>query len=136
MEENYENLPIVGTVDEVAMQVASAVDVINNVTTSVTDTIKYIADVKVQLARLDNELEQFLAQTNANLERFKAAIPMLEKQLDKASDRIDRITDTALMHANNSEMSDDALKKHSLMIDMLESANESFNNLLMRILSL
>ena len=32
--------------------------------------------------------------------------------------------------------SEEELKKHSLMIEMLSSANDSFNNLLMRILSL
>ncbi len=136
MEENQNQVaPIIDTVDDVAMQIAAAVNVVNNVTTSVTDTIKYIADVKVQLKRLDAELEAFIVQTNANLDRFKSAIPMLEKQLDKASNRIDKITDEALLHAKNCNMTEE-VKKHSLMIEMLSSANDSFNNLLMRILSL
>lgn len=136
MEENQNQVaPIIDTVDDVAMQIAAAVNVVNNVTTSVTDTIKYIADVKVQLKRLDTELEAFIVQTNANLDRFKSAIPMLEKQLDKASNRIDKITDEALLHAKNCNMTEE-VKKHSLMIEMLSSANDSFNNLLMRILSL
>ena len=136
MEENQNQVaPIIDTVDDVAMQIAAAVNVVNNVTTSVTDTIKYIADVKVQLKRLDTELEAFIVQTNANLDRFKSAIPMLEKQLDKASNRIDKITDEALLHAKNCNMTEE-VKKHSRMIEMLSSANDSFNNLLMRILSL
>lgn len=136
MEENQNQVaPIIDTVDDVAMQIAAAVNVVNNVTTSVTDTIKYIADVKVQMKRLDTELEAFIVQTNANLDRFKSAIPMLEKQLDKASNRIDKITDEALLHAKNCNMTEE-VKKHSLMIEMLSSANDSFNNLLMRILSL
>lgn len=136
MEENQNQVaPIIDTVDDVAMQIAAAVNVVNNVTTSVTDTIKYIADVKVQLKRLDAELEAFIVQTNANLDRFKSAIPMLEKQLDKASNRIDKITDEALLHAKNCNMTEE-VKTHSLMIEMLSSANDSFNNLLMRILSL
>lgn len=136
MEENQNQVaPIIDTVDDVAMQIAAAINVVNNVTTSVTDTIKYIADVKVQLKRLDAELEAFIVQTNANLDRFKSAIPMLEKQLDKASNRIDKITDEALLHAKNCNMTEE-VKKHSLMIEMLSSANDSFNNLLMRILSL
>lgn len=136
MEENQNQVaPIIDTVDDVAMQIAAAVNVVNNVTTSVTDTIKYIADVKVQLKRLDAELEAFIVQTNANLDRFKSAIPMLEKQLDKASNRIDKITDEALLHAKNCNMTEE-VKKHSLMIEILSSANDSFNNLLMRILSL
>ena len=89
----------------------------------------------MQLKRLDTELEAFIVQTNANLDRFKSAIPMLEKQLDKASNRIDKITDEALLHAKNCNMTEE-VKKHSLMIEMLSSANDSFNNLLMRILSL
>lgn len=136
MEENQNQVaPIIDKVDDVAMQIAAAVNVVNNVTTSVTDTIKYIADVKVQMKRLDTELEAFIVQTNANLDRFKSAIPMLEKQLDKASNRIDKITDEALLHAKNCNMTEE-VKKHSLMIEMLSSANDSFNNLLMRILSL
>lgn len=134
--EGNELVPLMDTVDDVAMQIAAAVNVVNNVTTSVTETIQHIANVKLEMARLDNELEQILAQTNANLERFKSSIPMLSKQLDKASDRIDKITDEALAHAKSCSMTEDELKKHSLMIDMLESANDSFNNLLMRILSL
>lgn len=136
VEEGNELVPLMDTVDDVAMQIAAAVNVVNNVTTSVTETIQHIANVKLEMARLDNELEQFLAQTSANLERFKSSIPMLSKQLDKASDRIDKITDEALAHAKSCSMTEDELKKHSLMIDMLESANDSFNNLLMRILSL
>lgn len=136
MGEDKEIAPLLDTVDNVAMQIAAAVNVVNNITTSVTDTIQHIADVKLEMARLDNELEQFIAQTSANLERFKSSIPMLSKQLDKASDRIDKITDEALAHAKSCSMTEDELKKHSLMIDMLESANDSFNNLLMRILSL
>lgn len=134
--EGNELVPLMDTVDDVAMQIAAAVNVVNNVTTSVTETIQHIANVKLEMARLDNELEQFLAQTSANLERFKSSIPMLSKQLDKASDRIDKITDETLAHAKSCSMTEDELKKHSLMIDMLESANDSFNNLLMRILSL
>lgn len=42
MEENQNQVaPIIDTVDDVAMQIAAAVNVVNNVTTSVTDTIKY-----------------------------------------------------------------------------------------------
>ena len=137
MEDNQNQVvPVIDTVYDVAMQIAAAVNVVNNVTTSVTDTIKYIADVKVQLKRLDTELEAFIVQTNANLDRFKSAIPMLKKLLDKAASRIDKITVEALLHAKNCNMTEEELKKHSLMIEMLSSANDSFNNLLMRILSL
>ena len=53
MEDNQNQVvPVIDTVDDVAMQIAAAVNVVNNVTTSVTDTIKYIADVKVQLNKL------------------------------------------------------------------------------------
>lgn len=117
-------------------QILDVCNIINNSVCTVAQTVQYIADIKVQIKELDAQLEAFLAQTSANLERFKTAMPVLEGQLNNISNRLDRITDSILTQTQNSEMSEDLMKKHSMMLDLLESTNNSFNNMLMRILAL
>lgn len=136
MEKNNGIVPFVEKIDDIAMQMTNVADVVNNVTTSVTDTIQQLANVKLEMARLDTELEKFLAETGANLQRFRSLVPVLSKQLDKISDTIDRVTDKVVQHAMDCQMSEDELKRHSILMDSLEKVNNDFNNLLMRILSI
>lgn len=117
-------------------QMSDACDVISMSVTSVSDAIKHVADVRYQIAQLDHQLDQFIAQTNANLERFKTVIPVLDRQLTNISARIDHITDTVLQNTQGGEITEDSVKKHQMLLDLLSSTNDSFNNMLMRILSL
>ncbi len=117
-------------------RIMSVCDIVNNTVCTVSQTIMYIADIKLQISKLDHELEQFLAQTSANLERFKTAMPILEGQLNRISNRLDTITNSIIDNTKSEQMSEDLVKKHSLLLDLLESTNNSFNNMLLRILSL
>lgn len=108
----------------------------NNVVTSVTDVIKYTQDIKLQIKQLDVQLEKFIIETKSDLERFKSAIPVLEHQLNNISARIDRITDSIIANTEINDMNESTLKKHQLLLDLLANTNDSFNNMLVRILSL
>lgn len=116
--------------------IENVVNLANNVVTSVTEIIKYTQDIKVQIKQLDIQLETFIVQTKSDLERFKSAIPILEHQLNTISARIDRITDSIITNTEANDMNDSTLKKHQLLLDLLASTNDSFNNMLVRILSL
>lgn len=93
-------------------------------------------DVKLQIRKLDTQLEVFIVQTRSNLDRFKTAMPVLEKQLNSISARIDRITDSILTNTVANEVNENVLKKHQILLDLLANTNDCFNNMLMRILSL
>lgn len=121
--------------NNVATTVDNALDIVSLVTTSVTDTIQIVANVKLEIAQLDHDLDKFLADSNMRLERFKSAMPVLEKQLNKISDRIDSITDKMLTNVMDAKDTD-SIKKHELMMDMLNGANDSFNNMLCKLISL
>lgn len=117
--------------------VETVCNTVNQVTCTITDAVKYVQNVKLEIKRLDTQLEQFITSTNANLERFKSAMPVLENQLNRISARIDRITETILLNTEKTqEIDNDTLKKHEMLLDLLESANNSFNNMLMRLLAL
>lgn len=99
------------------------------------DTIQIVANVKLEISRLDHELDMYIAESNMKLERFKVAMPILEKQLTLISNRINGITDKMLenvMDASDSE----SIKKHEIMSEMLHDANESINNMLVKLISL
>lgn len=73
--------------------------------------------------------------TNFKLERFRAAMPVLEKQLTSVSNRIDKITDS--MITNVMDAKDDlSIKKHEMLLSMLTDANNSFNNMLTKLINL
>lgn len=117
-------------------QVMDTCDVINKGVTTVADTVKYIANVNYEISKLDHQLEAFIAQTRSNLERFKTAMPVLERQLNNISGRIDRITDNIIMNTQAATLTEDAVKKHQLLIELLTNTNDSFNNMLVKMLAL
>lgn len=117
-------------------QIIDACDVISKSVTTVADTVKHIANIQYEIKKLDQQLEMFITTTNANLERFKTAIPVLDKQLTNISSRIDRITDSIILNTQTDTLTEDGVKKHQLLIELLSNTNDSFNNMLVRILAL
>lgn len=122
--------------DKTADTVGEACRTISGITCTISDTVKHIHNVKLEIKRLDTQLEAFIVQSQNNLERFKAAIPVLQQQLNNISSRIDRITDSILNNTTDQELTEDAVKKHHLLLDLLASTNDSFNNMLMRVIAL
>lgn len=117
-------------------QIIDACDVISKSVTTVADTVKHIANIQYEIKKLDQQLEMFITTTNANLERFKTAIPVLDRQLTNISSRIDRITDSIIQNTQTETLTEDGVKKHQLLIELLSNTNDSFNNMLVRILAL
>lgn len=112
-----------------------AISVVNSVTTSISEAVKVVANVRLEIKRLDHELDMFIASSNFKLERFRTAMPVLEKQLTSVSNRIDKITDS--MIANVMDAKDDlSIKKHEMLLSMLTDANNSFNNMLTKLINL
>lgn len=126
------------TAPEVTMFVESVNTITNGVVqavNSITGTVQYCANVRLEIAKLDKELEEFVTTSNNNLERFKAAMPVLESQLTLVSKRIDLITEH-IMKNLSSDLDEKDLKRHSLQLDLLSTVSDNFNNLLAKILAL
>lgn len=117
-------------------QIVAVCDTVCKSVTTVAETVKYIADVKLEISKLDHQLDAFIAQTNANLERFKTMAPLLDRQLTNISHRIDKITDNIIEQTKTADLSKDGMEKHKMLIDLLSTASDSFNNMLIRMLAL
>ncbi len=115
--------------------IVATLSAVNNAITSVANTVQYAQAVKLEIARLETQLDQFIIQSNNNLERFKSAMPVLEGQLNRISARIDKITD-CLLETTSSSLEEKDLKRYSMQMDLLSSVNESFSSLLTKMLSL
>lgn len=121
--------------NEIASKMDNAWAIVNSIGSTVKDTVQIMTNIKYDIAKLDNDLEMFIADSNTRLEKFKTAMPVLEKQLTMISNRIDMITNqmlTNVMDANDPN----TVQKHSLMMDMLTQSSESFNNLLVKLISI
>lgn len=58
--------------------VETALDLVNNVTTSIRDYAMCVQRTKLEISKLDHDLDKFIAEKNVSLEKFKSAMPVLE----------------------------------------------------------
>lgn len=121
-------LAVTNSIDQVCQTVNSA-------TTTVAEAVKSIADVRLQIETMDHELSMFIVESQKNLEKFQQFAPMLEKQLENASSRIDRITDTILAQSSAS-LTPESLQKQQMLASLLSQTNDIFNNLLVKMISI
>lgn len=119
-----------------AMQaVDDSLQFLNNTVTSVREFAMTCQKVKLEVAKMDHDLDIFIQQSNSNLARFQSALPVLDSKLTAISERIDHITDKMLDNAMDAD-SEASIQRHRQMLDMLTMANESFNNMLAKLISL
>ena len=121
--------------NNVITQFDTALTTVNSIGTTIKDTVQIIANVKYEIAKLDHDLDMFIADSNTRLEKFKTAMPVLEKQLTLISGRIDNITNQMLSNIMDPK-DPNSVQKHSMMMDMLSSANDSFNNMLVKLITI
>lgn len=133
--DDYEEMSPMEFANNAMQRVSNIMDRATDITCTFAQVMNSANEMKMEIARLDHQLDAFIAQTDANLERFKRAAPILEKQLENASARIDRITDKILSNSD-SDLTPESLQKQSILIDMMTQANDSFNNMVMKLLTL
>lgn len=105
------------------------------VSTSLSDAVVAVSNVRAQIAELDHKLDMFIVESETRLAKFRTATPIIEKQLENASGRIDKITDK-ILESFDGDVTNDSLQKQSLLIDLLQETNNSFNNMLVRLISI
>lgn len=109
-------------------------DTVSKVTCTIAEAVKYVENVKLEIKRLDAQMQFFIAQTKANVEKFKTAMPVFESQLNNLSRQIDKITDAIIDNTRGSNMTKTDMQKQELLLNMLANVNDNFNNLLAKIL--
>lgn len=123
-------LPAITSATELMM---ASLDKVNNLSSDIDDMVHTISNMHVAVKQIDAELDAFKTATGAKLDKFKLQVPILDKQMDRISNRIDQITDKILALTDD-DMSEQTLKKQSVLMDALSNFNDSFNNLVMRLM--
>ena len=138
-EDNYEIIPSKNEQDGL-LAISSATDLmmtsldkVNNISSNINDMVHTLANMHVAVEQIEAELEAFKTATGAKLDKFKLQVPILDKQMDKISDRIDMLTDRILSLPDD-DMTEETLKKQSLLMDTLSNFSVSFNNLVMKLM--
>ena len=98
------------------------------------ETVQALANMNVEIERMDHQLEAFMAETGAKLEKFKVQAPIMETMLDKASDRLDKITEKVLALSDDST-DEIKMKRQQQLMEQLNKANDNFNNMIMKLMN-
>ncbi|MFA6090111.1 MAG: hypothetical protein WC755_09720 [Candidatus Woesearchaeota archaeon] len=132
----------VSNIKETAQEINTALntskEIVDNVSvlwSCTLETIKAVKELDVLMKQMDITLEKYLHDTNISLEKFKTSAPILEKQIDNISNRIDRILDKALtIDSKSCEMVD--LQLRSQLITQVRDWSEHISSLLMKLMGI
>lgn len=119
----YEEINDMGFDTVEALDIASA---------SVESITKVVADMNVQIAEVRAQVEIFSKMMDTDLEKYKQRLPIMEKQLDRASKRIDNLVDKIL--DDNSPMTTEYLQKQSILLEALTKMSSDYNSIIASLL--
>ena len=132
IENNGANAGIIA-INSAADRVLTSLESISSISTDLTDMMHTFANMQIGIKQINAELDAFKTATGAKLDKFKLQVPILDKQMDRISNRIEQITDKILALTDD-DMSEQTLKKQATLMNMLSNFNDSFNNLVMRLM--
>ena len=108
-------------------------DSLNRFVSGASNIMSTYADMKIQISQVEAQVDAFCASLETDLKKYQHRLPIVEKQLNSASERIDRFVDRILdMEGDNT--SPEYLQRQSLLLDALTSINNQFNNILVKLL--
>ena len=111
------------------------VDTVSTLWNCTLETYYAVKELDVLMKQMDCTLEMYLQDTTISLEKFKTSAPILEKQIDKISDRIDRILDKALtIDSKNCDMTD--LELRTKLITQVRDWSDHISSLLMKLMGI
>jgi hypothetical protein len=99
----------------------------------VKDTAITIAEMKMEIAKVEAQVDMFCASLETDLKKYQQRLPIVEKQLNNASERIDRFVDK-ILEMDGDNTSPEYLQRQSLLLDALTSINNQFNSILIKLL--
>jgi len=126
------------TVQEVNDALNTTKEIVDNVTVlwnCTLDTVKAVKELDVIMKQMDITLDKYLQDTNVSLEKFKTSAPIIESQIDKISERIDKILDSALkIDSKNCDMID--LELRSKLISQVRTWSDHISDMLMKLMGI
>lgn len=97
------------------------------------DTIRVVKELDVVLKEMDVSLQEYLKDADVKLDKFKVNANIVEKQLDKISDRIDRVLDNAFKIDSKTCTNID-LELRSKLITQVRDWSDHISSLLMKLM--
>lgn len=119
--------------EDILSKLNANLDCISQIVGGVKDIVMTYAEMKMQIATVEAQVDAFCASLEVDLAKYQQRLPMLEKQLDRASDRIDKFVDKILSD-DGDVTSPEYLQKQSLLLDALTSISSQFNMIIMKLL--
>ena len=119
---------------EIEKTLATLDSLVSNGTTGIKNIIEASGNVKIAMQNLENEMEKFRISAQKDAYLYEKSLPMWERQLDKIQERIDN-TMNKVMDSLSNDFSEESLKKQNMMMDVLMSVNESFNAMVMKLMT-
>jgi predicted amino acid-binding ACT domain protein len=124
------DMPIVyEEINDMGFDMVEALDIASASVESIT---KVVADMNVQIAEVRAQVEIFSKMMDTDLEKYKQRLPIMEKQLDRASKRIDNLVDKIL--DDNSPMTTEYLQKQSILLEALTKMSNDYNSIIASLL--
>lgn len=105
----------------------------NQALTNLTPILGVLTDMHQNVRSMDNQLDAYIIKCEDNLQRFNKAADIIEKQLDGFSNRMDKLTERILAD-DFSKLDEQNMRNREMLIDLLTSQNETFNNMIMKLL--
>ena len=122
------------------LQHDSALDKLNDgmdklgmIVDSASDIAITIADMRIQIATVEAQVDAFCHALDTDLAKYEQRLPMLERQLNRASDRIDKFVDK-ILNEDGDSTSPEYLQRQSMLLDALADMSNQFNTIIMKLL--
>ncbi len=111
----------------------SSLDRMNQIVIGGQNIMTTYAEMKMQIASVEAQVDAFCASLETDLAKYQQRLPMLEKQLDRASDRIDKFVEKILSE-DGDNTSPECLQRQSILLDALTNMSNQFNTIIMKLL--
>lgn len=114
---------------------AETVDTVSTIFECAVESRIVLKEMDVILKQMDTSVEKYIHDANVSLEKFKTTAPILEKEIDKTSDRIDKILDKALS-IDASECQEVDLELRTDLISHVKDWSDRISDLLMKLMGM
>lgn len=97
----------------------------------ITSTVNSIVDLQRDMYQMDIQFNAYVATLDAELERHKGNLPIVEKQLDKINQMMDKVLDKVLSMDANTEKEMDIKMKY---MESLENFTDKIATMMIKLL--
>lgn len=121
----------VGNVNNALMQANECFNSINELSDKITSTVNSFVDLQRDMHMMDVQFNAYVASLDAELERHKGNLPVVEKQLDKINQMMDKVLDKVLAMDANTEKEMDMKMKY---MESLENFTDKIATMMVKLL--